>query len=89
MQEDPEIQDFKSAVADTAEDAKKSVQSTDTKSTGSEKTVLEQVQMQGCSSSATAVMSVLSLIWSASVLQGLYDPLLYISSGICNMQLSI
>ena len=47
-QEDPEIQDFKSAVADTAEDAKKSVQSTDTKSTdtkttGSEKTVLEQV----------------------------------------------
>ena len=52
MQEDPEVTDFKNAVADTAEDAKKSVQSTDTKSTvqsadtksaGSEKTVLEQV----------------------------------------------
>ena len=48
LQEDPEIQDFKNAVADTAEDAKKSVQSadtksTDTKATGSEKTVLEQV----------------------------------------------
>ena len=45
IQEDPEVKEFKSAAADTAEDVKKSVQPND-KSTGSDKTVLEQVRTE-------------------------------------------